>query len=148
MGQGRGGRGGGGGELRSMLLSLPEGAPGDDKGMVWSLDDQYVAKKSGGGQNVSTNELADVKMLEIIGCGAYGAVYKAFWRGRLVAVKVLEHGQEMVGGSSAQEVKDANSRRAALLEGAMTSTLDHPNVVQTFDFRVVNLQAGMGSGRR
>jgi hypothetical protein len=30
----------------------------------------------------------DLKMMEIIGCGGFGAVYKGFWRGMVVAVKV------------------------------------------------------------
>jgi hypothetical protein len=30
-------------------------------------------------------------LLEIIGTGAYGAVYRAIWRGQLIAAKVIEH---------------------------------------------------------
>ncbi len=41
--------------------------------------------------------------------------------------------------SSSSKRIDTSSRRAALLEGAMTSTINHPNVVQTFDYRVVQL---------
>lgn len=31
---------------------------------------------------------ADIKMMEVIGRGGFGSVYKAFWKGRTVAVKV------------------------------------------------------------
>lgn len=52
---------------------------------------------------------------------------------------MLEHGEEFTGcnedvadGMSARQVEeDASGRRAALLEGAMTSTIKHPNVRYT-----------------
>jgi hypothetical protein len=63
-----------------------------------------------------------------------------------VAVKVLEHGDEFTGctedGGRDRDSHqlDASGRRAALLEGAMTSTIKHPNVrvscVDSFDARV------------
>lgn len=72
----------------------------------------------------------DLKMMEVIGRGGFGSVYKAFWRGKLVAVKVLEHGDEFVGcaDNNRERQLDTSGRRAALLEGAMTSTISHPNV--------------------
>jgi len=51
-----------------------------------------------------------------------------------VAIKVLEHGEEFMGcaeddaGQDRNACADASGRRAALLEGAMTSTIKHPNV--------------------
>ncbi len=56
--------------------------------------------------------------------------------------QVLEHEDEMTscgGGSGHGSKLDTSSRRAALLEGAMTSTISHPHVVQTYDYRVVHL---------
>ncbi len=85
-------------------------------------------------------------MLEIIGRGGFGSVYKAFWKGNLCAVKVIEHGEDFLGcvepnisSSSKAKEGDASARRAALTEGAISTTIKHPCVVQTYDFRVVNL---------
>ena len=81
---------------------------------------------------------------QIIGRGGFGSVFKALWRGQVVAVKVLEHGDEFVGcadSQTGQRKVDTSGRRAALLEGAVTSTINHPNVVQTFDYRVVHLNS-------
>eukprot|EP00798_Chlamydomonas_sp_ICE-L_P012036 gene12036-15138_t len=68
-----------------------------------------------------TGPLTDIKMFEVIGRGGFGSVYKAFWHGQIVAVKVLEHGDEFMGGCSNSSNNsrqiDTSSRRAALLEG-------------------------------
>eukprot|EP00955_Chlamydomonas_euryale_P085620 364119-Chlamydomonas_euryale.AAC.4 len=66
-----------------------------------------------------------------------------------VMAQVLEHGQDMLGcerggsgcggGGKGGTAGDMSSHRAALLEGAMSTTLKHPNVVQAYDFRLVNL---------
>ena len=56
--------------------------------------------------------------------------------------QVLEHEDEMLpcsGNSGGAAKVDTSSRRAALLEGAMTSTISHTHVVQTYDYRVVHL---------
>ena len=50
------------------------------------------------------------------------------------------------GGSSKAEA-EMSGRRAALMEGAISTTISHPNVVSTYDFRVVSLnQQERGSG--
>ncbi|GIL54291.1 hypothetical protein Vafri_9852 [Volvox africanus] len=101
-----------------------------------ALAGQAQAQGGGGGGG------ADLKMLEVIGRGGFGSVYRGFWRGMTVAVKVLEHEDELLpctGSSGSQSKVDTSSRRAALLEGAMTSTISHPHVVQTYDYRVVHL---------
>jgi hypothetical protein len=54
---------------------------------VWSFD-EGVAEVV---QEVEPIEqsLTDIKMLEIIGRGGFGSVFKAFYRGKLCAVKVI-----------------------------------------------------------
>lgn len=60
-------------------------------------------------------------------------------------LQVLEHGDNFIGCSETTDSQskssqaDCNSRRAALLEGAMTSSINHPNVCATYDYRVVHL---------
>lgn len=104
----------------------------------WELDEQVGDRLQ---NSMVQSKTQDIKMLEIIGRGGFGSVYKAFWRGQIVAVKVLEHGDDFMGCSETgkNDNQDTTGRRAALLEGAMTSTINHPNVVQTFDYRVVHL---------
>jgi serine/threonine protein kinase len=38
-----------------------------------------------------TNPTLGIKLLQVIGEGAYGTVYRAIWNGLLIAVKVIEH---------------------------------------------------------
>ena len=38
-----------------------------------------------------TNPTHSLKLLQVIGEGAYGTVYRAIWNGQLIAVKVMEH---------------------------------------------------------
>lgn len=42
------------------------------------------------------------------------------------------------GGNSKAEA-DMSGRRAALMEGAISTTISHPNVVSTYDYRVMSL---------
>lgn len=117
----------------------PAGLSSWDRDDIASLSSGSTQLAGGMVQNDHTN-ISDIKMLEIIGRGGFGTVYKAFWKGQLVAVKVIEHGDDFLGcmDSSSDKV-DLSERRAALLEGAMTSTINHEHVVQTYDYRVVHL---------
>jgi hypothetical protein len=49
--------------------------------------------------------------------------------------------------TKSKDGEDASGRRAALMEGAISTTINHPNVVQTHDFRVINFSPqGRGPG--
>ena len=64
------------------------------------------------------------QLIEAIGSGAMGTVYRAWQRGmeREVAVKVLR----------ADHTADADLRRRFLREGRTSARLDHPNIVSVF----------------
>ncbi|KAG1661975.1 hypothetical protein FOA52_007147 [Chlamydomonas sp. UWO 241] len=66
-----------------------------------------------------------------LGEGAYGTVWKGTWHGTVVAIKTMVcHGS----GSSSEKRK-----RMALMEAAISSSLCHPNVVQTYHYCVEDL---------
>ena len=54
---------------------------------------------------------ADIKMLEVIGRGGFGSVYKAFWRGMVVAVKVGEGRGSSGGGVGGREGRRVREER-------------------------------------
>jgi serine/threonine protein kinase len=42
----------------------------------------------------------DLKILQVIGEGGYGTVYRGIWNGQLIAVKVIEHDERSKTGQS------------------------------------------------
>lgn len=55
---------------------------------------QQHTDESDDGSDVSedeSNPTHNLKVLQVIGEGAYGTVYRAIWNGQLIAVKVIEH---------------------------------------------------------
>ncbi|KAG2425562.1 hypothetical protein HXX76_013606 [Chlamydomonas incerta] len=65
----------------------------------------------------------------VIGRGGFGVVYLGTWRGLRVAVKTLVVHEALLG-------EEGRQRQRAVLEAAVSSTLSHPNVVQTYAFDV------------
>ncbi|GAX83628.1 hypothetical protein CEUSTIGMA_g11052.t1 [Chlamydomonas eustigma] len=73
-----------------------------------------------------------IQILEDLGSGAYGKVSKGIWRGREVAVKTMVLPTNM----SSKESRE----RMALMEAAISTTLSHPNIVQTYSYSLVPLR--------
>jgi hypothetical protein len=48
-----------------------------------------------------------LKLLEIIGKGAYGTVYRAIWHGQLIAAKVIEHDESVGEGNDLITIGDS-----------------------------------------
>ncbi|KAG2424697.1 hypothetical protein HXX76_014273 [Chlamydomonas incerta] len=68
----------------------------------------------------------------VIGRGAFGVVCLGSWRGLPVAVKTLVVHAALLG-------EEGCRRQRAVLEAAISSTLCHPNLVQTYAFDVRRL---------
>ncbi|KXZ48633.1 hypothetical protein GPECTOR_26g536 [Gonium pectorale] len=67
-------------------------------------------------------------ILEVIGQGGFGVVYKGQWKGLNVAVKTITFQDRVAGGEKAQH--------RAILEAAISSSLSHPNVVTTYSYDI------------
>jgi hypothetical protein len=99
---------------------------------------------------------APPKLLELIAVGAFGAVYKGMWRGKKVAVKVMQlppsallgvpqlrlASPEAVAAAAAAAAAGRRRNREpgqccqqmAIMEAVVSSTMCHPNVVQVFTY--------------
>ncbi|KAG2440195.1 hypothetical protein HXX76_004307 [Chlamydomonas incerta] len=77
-----------------------------------------------------TQEMDDqhLRILEVIGQGGFGVVYKGQWKGLNVAVKTITFQDRVAGGEKAQH--------RAILEAAISSSLAHPNVVTTYSYDI------------
>ncbi|GFR41905.1 hypothetical protein Agub_g2695 [Astrephomene gubernaculifera] len=77
-----------------------------------------------------TQEMDDqhLTILEVIGQGGFGVVYKGLWKGLNVAVKTITFQDRVAGGEKGQQ--------RAILEAAISSSLAHPNVVTTYSYDI------------
>jgi len=80
-----------------------------------------------------------VQLLQELGKGSFGTVYRGVWRGLDVACKRLIFSQ--LSGLHT----DAG-RRSVLQEAALNASLSHPNIVATYSYDMRPLGAGKGAG--
>ncbi|KAL4445354.1 hypothetical protein ABPG77_011179 [Micractinium sp. CCAP 211/92] len=133
------------------LHSPPLARPGSlgEPSRDWSVDSPYPGASTPALQpdsattastcderQVSTSEVPEtlkgVKLGKMLGRGGFGEVYKGEWRGAEVAVKVIK---TCVDPASAELT-------APMLEGLLSKNLNHPNIVQTYDFGLKIREAG------
>ena len=73
-----------------------------------------------------------VKVLELLACGGNGRVYRATWRGAVVAQKVMTLATETIS------IEKRKKREHMLaMEAAISASMCHPNVVQTYSYEMV-----------
>ncbi|KAG2437335.1 hypothetical protein HXX76_005992 [Chlamydomonas incerta] len=113
--------------------TVPDG-PANSRGPLNDID---AAKRAiaAGRPSVAPSSRTAVDELElqaILGEGSYGRVYRALWRGTTVAVKVILLPAHMSGRE--------RHERMAVMEAAISSSLSHPNVVQTYTYTVEEVQ--------
>ncbi|GIM05528.1 hypothetical protein Vretimale_9989, partial [Volvox reticuliferus] len=78
--------------------------------------------------NCTSSALDDLELQAVLGEGSYGRVYRALWRGTTVAAKVILLPAHMTGRERYE--------RMAIMEAAISSSLSHPNIVQTYTYGV------------
>ena len=64
----------------------------------------------------------NLEIIEMMGEGAFGKVFRGLWRGTPVAVKTMV----LFGDLHGQEKRE----RMAIMEAAISTSLSHPNIVQ------------------
>jgi hypothetical protein len=81
-----------------------------------------------------SNTLGELKLLQLVGQGTFGQVYKALWRRRCVAVKVLQlpatAGNSDVTPWAGVARVSSHREKMAVMETVVSTTMSHPNIVQ------------------
>ncbi|KXZ41829.1 hypothetical protein GPECTOR_269g694 [Gonium pectorale] len=90
-------------------------------------------------------ELLDsqLQVYGLLGSGSYGAVYRGSWRGLPVAVKTLVVSD--AAGAAGNGSCGSAARHRAVLETAISMSMNHPNVVATYTYHLKPLVADPSS---
>ncbi|KAI8475398.1 MAG: kinase-like domain-containing protein [Monoraphidium minutum] len=69
-----------------------------------------------------------IQLLDLLGEGGFGKVYRGLWHGTVVAVKTMILPAHMSGALKRE--------RMAIMEAAISSAMTHPNIVQTYTYTI------------
>eukprot|EP00775_Hariotina_reticulata_P003854 gene3854-4111_t len=78
----------------------------------------------------------ELQLLELMDEGSYGKVFKGLWRGSTVAVKTMVLPAKMSGAEKRE--------RMAIMEAAISSAMNHPNIVQTYTYIIKQCSSSVG----
>ncbi|KIY99809.1 Serine/threonine-protein kinase PAK 7 [Monoraphidium neglectum] len=127
-GEGEGGGEGGGGAWPAELIRLGSGSDIADSGPLKALAQIEDMRRAIGTAAPPDAAVNDLRLLELLGEGAFGKVYRGLWRGSTVAVKSMVLPANMSGAQKRE--------RMAIMEAAISSAMKHPNIVQTFTYSI------------
>ncbi|KAJ9517261.1 hypothetical protein QJQ45_009127 [Haematococcus lacustris] len=91
-----------------------------------------AVRRTLGSMNLKQSEQDTIELVQAIGEGSYGKVYKALWQGSEVAVKTIMLPATMSGSQKREKM--------AIMEAAISSSLSHPNIVQTYTYTIQPLR--------
>ncbi|GFR42839.1 hypothetical protein Agub_g3797 [Astrephomene gubernaculifera] len=122
--------GGGGAIAASIAGGGGGGAGGGDDGGGTRLDilRQKMLLTGTSVRREQLGEAEQITILEKLGEGTFGKVYRGLWRGTEVAIKTIVLPANMSGKEKREKM--------AVMEAAISSSLAHPNIVQTYTYHI------------